>query len=82
MEEAASPAESKGDTSMEAAKEDNSVKPVSQIKKVNVGNGSGTSEIAEDCDPALKKRLEDRISGVFGISSDNIVISQINKLQK
>jgi stage III sporulation protein AF len=63
---------------IEGVDEGSSVKPVGQIRKVNVGKTADTPEMIEKCDPAIKKKLEDRISDVFGINSDNIVISQIN----
>lgn len=68
--------------SVESVEGDNSIKPVGRIRQVNVGEETGTGEKVENCDLLIKKKLEDRISGVFGISSDNIIISQINNLQK
>ena len=32
---------------------------------------------AENCSPELRKRLEDRIGDVFGIESENIIITQV-----
>lgn len=32
---------------------------------------------AENCPPELKKKLEDRIGEVFGVESENIIISQV-----
>ncbi len=68
--------------SVDGTDEGSSVKPVGQVKTVNIGKASNTSEQVENCDPAIKKMLEDRISDVFGINSKNIVISQINNIQK
>jgi stage III sporulation protein AF len=61
---------------------DSSLKPVGQVRKVNIGDKTDTGGILENCDPSIKKKLEERINGVFGISSDNIVISQVNTLRK
>ncbi len=61
---------------------DNSIKPVERIKKIDIGEETSTSVITDNSDPSVKKKLEDRISDIFGISSDNIIISKINSLQK
>jgi stage III sporulation protein AF len=56
-----------------------SVKPVNKIDKVTIGDKADREAIPENIDPKLKKRLEERMSSVFGISSENIVISQAKR---
>jgi stage III sporulation protein AF len=56
-----------------------SVKPVNKIDKVTIGDKADREAIPENIDPKIKKRLEERMSSVFGISSENIVISQAKR---
>jgi hypothetical protein len=56
-----------------------SVKPVDKIGKVTIGDKADREAIPENIDPKIKKRLEERMSSVFGISSENIVISQAKR---
>lgn len=62
----------KGDGSLEA-------EAVSRVEHVKVGEVKKTQEADENCDPALKKRLEERIGQVFGVKSENIIISQTKR---
>lgn len=63
---------SKGNGSLEA-------EAVSRVEHVKVGEVKKTQEADENCDPVLKKRLEERIGQVFGVKSENIIISQTKR---
>ena len=52
---------------------------VARVEKVKVGEVKKTQDGNTECDPALKKRIEDRISQVFGVKSENIIISQMKR---
>ena len=57
-----------------------SVRPVTKIEKVKVGGvGETAGQEAETPDPAMVKRLEDRISGLYGVDRSNIVISGLGE---
>lgn len=71
----------KGDVSSEDTERDGSgeVKAVSRVEQVKVGTVKKSQMPYENCDPVLKKRLEEKIGQVFGINSENIVISQMKR---
>lgn len=52
---------------------------VAKVERVKIGSTPKKQEVDENGDPALKKRLEERISQVFGVKSENIVISQMKR---
>ena len=68
-------AETKGYSS----KEGGTLKTVTGVEQVRVGEVKKSEVINEDCDPVLRKKLEERISQVFGINNENIIISQIKR---
>lgn len=71
----------KGDVSSEDTERDGSgeVKAVSRVEQVKVGTVKKSQMSYENCNPVLKKRLEEKIGQVFGINSENIVISQMKR---
>ena len=68
----------KGDGSARTDEGDGSIKmdAVAGVERVKIGNGGKLEESGESVDPVLRKRLEERISKVFGVESEDIVISQ------
>lgn len=62
-----------GDKAEEASK------GIPRIRKIEIKRGEDTGEagrIAEDVEPELKRRLEGRIQELFGVESENIVITR------
>lgn len=55
------------------------VKAVVKVEPVIVGQVKKAQVTDENCDPVLKKRLEERIGQVFGVKSENIIISQMKR---
>ncbi len=73
-------AKTKGYSSKEGgSKEGGTLKTVTGVEQVRVGEVKKSEVINEDCDPVLRKKLEERISQVFGIKNENIIISQIKR---
>lgn len=54
------------------------IKPVTRVEKVQV-NGEEKAAPQENVDPKLHKDVEDKLSRVFGIDKDNIVVSTLNQ---
>jgi len=52
-----------------------SIKPVAEIEKVKVGDDESVPHEAAKPDPALVKKLEEKLAGLFNLNRDNIVIS-------
>ncbi len=55
----------------------NDIAPVEKVQTVKIGSTASNGQAAGKCDPKLRGLLEDRISRVFGIDKQNIVISQV-----
>jgi stage III sporulation protein AF len=55
------------------------IKPVAKVDKIKVGDEIQAAETGEKPDPAVVKRLEDRVSGLYGVERDNIVISALKE---
>lgn len=60
---------------IEAGGDKDSVKPVSRIEKIRVGEAGQTAQTAGTLAPAVVKQLEDRIASLYGVDKSNIVIS-------
>ena len=56
-----------------------SVKPVTLVEQVKVGQTVKPQKTDDRCDPQLIKKLEEKIGQVFGVKSENIVISQMKR---
>lgn len=55
------------------------IEAVKKIEHVKVGEVKKQQAAAEDCDPIMRKRLEEKISNAFGIKRENIIISQMKR---
>lgn len=55
----------------------NAMTPVKKVDAVRIGPSSAEEQAVGKCDPKLKKELEDRINRVFGVSRENLVITQV-----
>lgn len=55
----------------------NGVRPVAKVEKIEIGNKDSKSNSSINMGSALKKQLEDRVTALFGIDRENIVISRI-----
>jgi len=55
----------------------NEIVPVEKVQTVKIGSTASNGQVAGKCDPKLKGLLEDRISRVFGVDKQNIVITQV-----
>lgn len=66
---------------VEATKGDGSVKAetVDRVEHVKVGHVKNEQETDGNCDPNLIKGLEEKIGQVFGVKSENIIISQMKR---
>ena len=53
------------------------IAPVKKIETVRIGSSTAERQAAGKCDPKLRQMLEDRISRVFGVSKENLVITQV-----
>lgn len=63
----------------------NSIKPVSKVEKVRIGDEAGTTVPPESPGkpgPALVRLLEDRIGSLYGVDRSNIVISEIKEFER
>jgi len=50
---------------------------IKKIDPVIIGNSEPAKADSEECSPELKRRLTDRLSQVFGIKSEDIIISRM-----
>lgn len=68
-----------GDGSSKRGDSSPETKPVARVEQVTVREIKKSQPTYENCDPILKKRLEERIGQVFGMKSENIIISQMKR---
>ena len=62
-----------------SADQSDGIKPVVKVDQVRIGDESPLETGSSDLDPKLKKQLENSISTMFSLDSENIVISQSDK---
>lgn len=55
----------------------NGVVPVEKVQTVKIGSATSNGQYSVRCDPKLRGLLEERISRVFGVDRENIVITQV-----
>ncbi|HEX2946435.1 MAG TPA: stage III sporulation protein AF [Clostridia bacterium] len=55
----------------------NEIVPVEKVQTVKIGSSAAKKQTAGICDPKLRTLLEERISRIFGVSKENIIISQV-----
>ncbi len=55
----------------------NGVVPVEKVQTVKIGAAASGGQTSGRCDPRLRGLLEERISRVFGVERQNIVITQV-----
>jgi stage III sporulation protein AF len=55
----------------------NGVVPVEKVQTVKIGSATSGGQTSGRCDPKLRGLLEERISRVFGVERQNIVITQV-----
>lgn len=55
------------------------IRPVSKVEKVETGSGKEQADTVEKPDDIVVKKLEERIGGLYGVDSGNIVISGLKE---
>lgn len=55
----------------------NGIAPVERVKPVRIGTATADRKVSEKCDPRLRQLLEERLCRVFGVSKENLVITQV-----
>jgi len=56
-----------------------SIESVAVVEHVKIGQLEKPQEMDDYCDPQIIKKLEEKIGQVFGVKSENIIISQMKR---
>lgn len=56
-----------------------SIEPVTAVEHVEVGQSTRPMQSDKRCDPQIIRKLEEKIGQVFGVKSENIIISQMKR---
>lgn len=56
-----------------------SIEPVAAVERVEVGKSTRPLQSDEGCDPRIVRKLEEKIGQVFGVKSEDIIISQMKR---
>lgn len=56
-----------------------SIEPVAAVEHVTIGQSAKPVQSDDSCDPQIISKLEDKMRQVFGITSENIIISRMKR---